>query len=394
MIYPCSVCLKQVRSTANYCNVCKTWIHRKCANLSAVEFEYLSLSEDEWFCMKCISYIFPFNDISEDELNYLSFGIEDNVADLYDNCSSLNFEPFMFTDNKGYFNTDQADPDNNFYQHLSPDSLYYTEEQFKQKIAKPKEETANFSIIHFNCRSLPSNYNKLKDSITALDFHFDVIALSETWLIDNDSDNFNIDGYKMFTCSRTNKNGGGVALYINDSLQHRFLPDMSKCIDNCAEVIYLEITLKNGKKPLICCIYRAPKTELEQLNEFISNLCQNTRNKTVYICGDFNVDLLQHDKNNDTNNFIDHLYSFGLHPLITRPTRITSHSKTLIDNIFTTNLSDIHSGLVINDLSDHLPIFLIFEYKHNKSTNVIYNTKRVVNDHNINVMMDKLKETN
>ena len=66
----------------------------------------------------------------------------------------------------------------------------------------------------------------------------------------------------------------------------------------------------------------------------------------------------------------------------------------MIDNIITTNLSNIHSGLIFNDLSDHLPIFLIFEYKHNKSTNVIYNTKRVVNDHNINVMMNKLKETN
>ena len=86
------------------------------------------------------------------------------------------------------------------------------------------------------------------------------------------------------------------------------------------------------------------------------------------------------------------MYSFGLHPLITRPTRITGHSKTLIDNIFTTNLSNIHSRLIINDLSDHLPIFLIFKYKHNNSTNIIYNTKRVVNDHNINV--NKLKETN
>ena len=110
--------------------------------------------------MKCISNIFHFNHISEDKLNYLSLGIKDNVADLYDNCSSLNLHPFRFTDNKGYFNTDKADPDNNFYQHLSTNSLYYTEEQFKQtKFAKSKEETANFSIIHFNCRSLPNNYN-------------------------------------------------------------------------------------------------------------------------------------------------------------------------------------------------------------------------------------------
>ena len=79
----------------------------------------------------------------------------------------------------------------------------------------------------------------------------------------------------MFTCSRTNKSGGGVALYNNDSLQHKYLPDMSKCLDNCAGVVSLEIALKNGKKAIICCIYRAPKTDLEQLNEFISNFCRN-----------------------------------------------------------------------------------------------------------------------
>ena len=36
-----------------------------------------------------------------------------------------------------------------------------------------------------------------------------------------------------------------------DSLQHKYLPDMSKCLDNCAEVVSLEITHKNGKKALI-----------------------------------------------------------------------------------------------------------------------------------------------
>ena len=118
-------------------------------------------------------------------------------------------------------------------------------------LVRKKKVPTFLSIIHLNCRSLPSNYNKLKDCINALDFQFDVIALSETWLIDNDTDSFNIDGYKMFTCSRTNKSGGGVALYINDSLQHKYLPDMSKCLDNCAEVVSLEIALKNGKKALI-----------------------------------------------------------------------------------------------------------------------------------------------
>ena len=43
---------------------------------------------------------------------------------------------------------------------------------------------------------------------------FDVIALSETWLNDNDSDSFNLGGYELVSCSRSSKKGGGVGLYI------------------------------------------------------------------------------------------------------------------------------------------------------------------------------------
>ena len=43
------------------------------------------------------------------------------------------------------------------------------------------------------------------------------------------------------------------------------------------------------------------------------------------------------------------------------PTRLTSYSATLIDNIFTNNLSqNVLNGVVLNDLSDHLPVFAYF----------------------------------
>ena len=45
-------------------------------------------------------------------------------------------------------------------------------------------------------------------------------------------------------------------------------------------------------------------------------------------------------------------------PLIDRPTRITAHSATLIDNIFTNHFSpSVLKGIVISDISDHLPVF-------------------------------------
>ena len=84
-----------------------------------------------------------------------------------------------------------------------------------------------------------------------------------------------------------------------------------------------------------------------------------------------------------------------LHPLITRPTRITSHSKTLIDNIFTSDLSsEIYSGLIINDVSDHLPIYQITEYAHCTNMKIVYNKRRVVNEKNLAVLINDLKETN
>ena len=55
-----------------------------------------------------------------------------------------------------------------------------------------------------------------------------------------------------------------------------------------------------------------------------------------------------------------HPYSNMFHPLISRPTRITSYTATLIDNFFTNNIDNLMtSGLLFNDLSDHLPFFVI-----------------------------------
>ena len=46
--------------------------------------------------------------------------------------------------------------------------------------------------------------------------------------------------------------------------------------------------------------------------------------------------------------------------MITRPTRLTSNTATLIDNIFTNNLNNFSvSGLMFCGISDHLPIFTL-----------------------------------
>lgn len=58
--------------------------------------------------------------------------------------------------------------------------------------------------------------------------------------------------------------------------------------------------------------------------------------------------------------FINTMYCMNLVPKVTRSTRITSHCATLIDNIFTNDTENkTVSALLINDISDHLPVFTV-----------------------------------
>ena len=61
-----------------------------------------------------------------------------------------------------------------------------------------------------------------------------------------------------------------------------------------------------------------------------------------------------------TRNFVNCLYDISLIPLITRTTRFGKSSSTLIDNILTNMCNhNVTSGILITDISDHLPTFYI-----------------------------------
>ena len=82
--------------------------------------------------------------------------------------------------------------------------------------------------------------------------------------------------------------------------------------------------------------------------------------KSIFLLGDFNVNLLSYNEHNQTNEFLDSLASNLFVILILQPTRITSHFNTLIDNVFSNVIDpDIISGNLTATISDHLPQFSI-----------------------------------
>ena len=190
--------------------------------------------------------------------------------------------------------------------------------------------------------------------------NFDVIAVSETWL-DNESILHKLEGYEFCHQPRKNKNGGGVGLYISNRLNFKIVNQATTSIDNVLECMTVEIILNNSKNIFVSCLYRQPGSSIDVCIDTIHKLFDIfSKRKCIYMCGDFNINLLNIEFHKGTKDFIDMLYSFGMYPLMDRPSRITCSSATLIDNIFTNELQHDHiSGLLINDTSDHLPVFSI-----------------------------------
>ena len=96
-------------------------------------------------------------------------------------------------------------------------------------------------------------------------------------------------------------------------------------------------------------------------NSFVNQLLDKISKelKQIFLVGDFNINLLTYNEHQPTNEFLDSLASNSIIPYILLPTRLTIHSKTLINNIFSNVLScEAISGNIIATISDHLPQFL------------------------------------
>ena len=88
--------------------------------------------------------------------------------------------------------------------------------------------------------------------------------------------------------------------------------------------------------------------------------------KLFYATGDFNLNVLDYNKNEKVTKFLNLTFEYGFVPVINKPTRVTKNTATAIDHIITNSLlhRTINTGILKLDILDQFPIFLI-----RKSTN-------------------------
>ena len=110
---------------------------------------------------------------------------------------------------------------------------------------------------------------------------------------------------------------------------------------------------------------------------------------------DHNMNLLNGASHPPTHKFMKDLSSLNLLPTITRPTQITHHSATLIDNIFVMEAlhQNFESMILINDMSDHLPVLAMLKQTRLLNTDQATFESRCLNDNNLKAVNNKLIHT-
>ena len=88
--------------------------------------------------------------------------------------------------------------------------------------------------------------------------------------------------------------------------------------------------------------------------------------REVFILTDSNIDLLSINSNSLSSNYLEKLLSYGFFNTILKATHFSKENFTLIDHILSNSDNTcIKSGVLVNDLSDHLLPFCQLNVKKN-----------------------------
>ena len=160
----------------------------------------------------------------------------------------------------------------------------------------------------------------------------------------------------------TVKKGGGVGILVANNLKYKIRPDYNNMSDHL-ESIFIELST-HGHHVLCGSCYRPPNTNVRDFQKDIDialNKLKLETHQDSIIGMDHNLYLTKHAQHESTEVFINNMLENSSFPCITRPTRVTQTSSTLIDNIFINGHlhTNTRSCVVLHDISDHFPCLIM-----------------------------------
>ena len=206
-----------------------------------------------------------------------------------------------------------------------------------------------------NITSLPKHIDEI--CVLLATKNFDILALNETRLDHSIPDDLvNIPYYDIIRNDR-NRNGGGVCIYVRNTISYR---NLSHTIPDNLEAVVVEIHKPNSRPFIVSTIYRPPNSTVDifgKIEYFISKFdCEHNE---FYLLGDLNCNML------DTSSHVTKklnllLESYQLYQMINQPTRVTQFTSSLLDICVTSNPEHvILTDVVPLGVSDHNIIYVV-----------------------------------
>ena len=161
--------------------------------------------------------------------------------------------------------------------------------------------------------------------------------------------------------NRKDTRRGGLAIYTKSEYPVYINNQLTRNVEGVFESLFLEMSLPSRRKVIIGEIYRSPSGSVSSFMDILSDTLQllEKQNHDVVFMGDFNINLA-HPLTSSAKDLLTLTSGSTLYPSITIPTRVTENTHSLIDNIFST-LSPLSASVIVSDMSDHFPLFTIFE---------------------------------
>ena len=241
-----------------------------------------------------------------------------------------------------------------FQSNIKPCETYYLSDKLFSF------DNVNFSlIIHIDISSLYLHFEELKDFLDCLQYPPFLIFLSETRIKTEPTLNIVIPGYTFIHFPFTL--AGGVGVYLSNLLKFCQEDSLRLKVDGCEDLWFDAQFPGQHNKFIFSVISSHPWNNLttafiESLNESLQKV--NRKGDQVVIMGDINIDLNPNNTYASRSDYLHMLESNTFSNLITKPTRVTENSQTIIDHLLTNdNESPINPGVLHYKLADHFPIF-------------------------------------
>lgn len=234
--------------------------------------------------------------------------------------------------------------------------------------------------------------------MTEEDKSLQVLCLSETWISPSKLDLLRLDDFKLAASfSRSNCDGGGVSIFIRENIECEELCEVSKlsvepvfetCAINipCLNLIIVTIYIPDNK--------RNPDLFFNMLKKLLQLLCREKFNKrNIVIGGDFNIDMLV--TSTQALALLELMSSFNFYQHVNEPTRVTNHSETCIDLVFT-NFKCQNNFTKVKEmgLSDHKGVLVSIPNNNQEPCKTLVSNKRIFNDVNMNNFLNELNKVN